>query len=771
MDQDKRKLVAIVFTDIVGFTKLTAEDQKKASDLLDIQRAELKPLVESYQGHWVKEMGDGLILTFDTINKAVHCCVKIQQKALGIDHLSLRIGIHLGEILEKENDIIGDDVNVTARIEPFSAPGGIAVSNKVNDALVREPEFKTKFIGKPKLKGVGQIVEVYCIISHDLPETKLSEVSAKLEKSIPIWQYAIGVLLAIGIAGYFMMPKKPKVVSVAVMYMDIIGNKQDQYLETITEDIIFSLSKALPANLLVSEVSSVRKLKNTDMEIADIAKSLGVQFVFRSSLERTSDGFNLGCNLVEAKTGTEKFVNNWVIEENSLQSIVGVLVENIIGGLDIPMAAELRKIEYDPQSYELYLKGIDLYARSDNREQDLEAINMMKESVDLDDKLISAQLRLGMMYYEIGDYTQADFLYSRSLKRSRQLEDNTNIAESLRKQGALLRRQRQYEDALIKFDEALSIFKVMNDKSSMAKAMNSIAILYYKTQRLDEALEYWLQAFSIAKEFDDKLKISKYVNNIGIWYWKDFDYSKAIDYYEQSLAIKEELGDTRNYGKTLNNLGEVYYDMGDFTSAIDHFNQSIAIKDTLGDQLGLNSTLFNLGEAQIYNSNYDDALPNFRRALSIANTLEDKHQISERNKGIGIVHYNLAAYDSASHYLSKSDSIYIYLGIPINRLTTLSWLAITAMKAGSKSQAQNYFQSFNELIDQHDPNSKDIISINWNMYQAHVLAGDKKFAKEYLENSYLELKTRSKKIKNKSDRKKYLSVQLHQNIATAWDNL
>ncbi|MBT6939457.1 MAG: hypothetical protein HN994_03610, partial [Candidatus Marinimicrobia bacterium] len=87
------------------------------------------------------------------------------------------------------------------------------------------------------------------------------------------------------------------------------------------------------------------------------------------------------------------------------------------------------------------------------------------------------------------------------------------------------------------------------------------------------------------------------------------------------------------------------------------------------------------------------------------------------------------------------------------------------------SQAQNYFQSFNELIDQHDPNSKDIISINWNMYQAHVLAGDKKFAKEYLENSYLELKTRSKKIKNKSDRKKYLSVQLHQNIATAWDNL
>ena len=173
MPDQSRKLAAIVFTDIVSFTKLTAEDQQKASDLLDTQRKELKPIVDGYQGNWVKEMGDGLILTFDTVNKAVHCCVKMQQKARSIENLDLRIGIHLGEILEKDNDIIGDDVNITARIEPFSAPGGIAISNKVNDTIIREPDFKTKYLGKPKLKGVGQEVKVYCIVSHDLPETKL----------------------------------------------------------------------------------------------------------------------------------------------------------------------------------------------------------------------------------------------------------------------------------------------------------------------------------------------------------------------------------------------------------------------------------------------------------------------------------------------------------------------------------------------------------------------------------------------------------------------
>ena len=111
---------------------------------------------------------------------------------------------------------------------------------------------------------------------------------------------AVPVVLLVSVVGYFVMPKKAKVVSVAVMYMEIMGNKEDQYLETITEDIIFNLSKALPANLLVSEVSAVRKLKNKEMEVPDIAKSLGVQFVFESSLQRTGEGFNLGCKLVEA---------------------------------------------------------------------------------------------------------------------------------------------------------------------------------------------------------------------------------------------------------------------------------------------------------------------------------------------------------------------------------------------------------------------------------------------------------------------------------------
>ena len=182
MVDQKRKLAAIVFTDIVGFTKLTAKDQTLASTLLTQQRDAFKPIVESHGGTWLKEMGDGLLLIFDTVTDAVECCIKIQEEALKIEEMVLRIGIHQGEILMLENDVIGDDVNVASRIEAFSAPGGIAISGKVYDAIVREMHYKTKYLGRPKLKGVGQDVTVYCIISHGLPETPLSALSAKLEQ-------------------------------------------------------------------------------------------------------------------------------------------------------------------------------------------------------------------------------------------------------------------------------------------------------------------------------------------------------------------------------------------------------------------------------------------------------------------------------------------------------------------------------------------------------------------------------------------------------------
>ena len=170
MGEPTRKLAAIVFTDIVGFTELSSKNEPLALELLDNQRTYFKPIVQSHNGQWLKEMGDGLLLTFNGTLDAVKCCIEIQKIAKSIDHLDLRIGIHQGEVLYKDGDVFGDDVNIASRIEPYAGPGGIAISGRVNTVLERDPDFETYFLGEPTLKGVFQNVKIYSIISQNLPK-------------------------------------------------------------------------------------------------------------------------------------------------------------------------------------------------------------------------------------------------------------------------------------------------------------------------------------------------------------------------------------------------------------------------------------------------------------------------------------------------------------------------------------------------------------------------------------------------------------------------
>ena len=147
----ERKLAAIMFTDIADYTALSAKDENKALKLLDKQKQILTPIIEEFNGTLHKEVGDGLLFTFPTVTEAVKCGIKIQKETKAVEGLNLRIGIHEGEITLKDGDVLGDDVNVASRIDPFSAVGGIVISGKVQQNISSLPEFKTKFISEPLL--------------------------------------------------------------------------------------------------------------------------------------------------------------------------------------------------------------------------------------------------------------------------------------------------------------------------------------------------------------------------------------------------------------------------------------------------------------------------------------------------------------------------------------------------------------------------------------------------------------------------------------------
>jgi class 3 adenylate cyclase/tetratricopeptide (TPR) repeat protein len=767
MVDQKRKLAAIVFTDIVGFTKLTAKDQTLASTLLTQQRDAFKPIVESHGGTWLKEMGDGLLLIFDTVTDAVECCIKIQEEALKIEEMVLRIGIHQGEILMLENDVIGDDVNVASRIEAFSAPGGIAISGKVYDAIVREMHYKTKYLGRPKLKGVGQDVTVYCIISHGLPETNLSDISAKLEQTRSKFFYpGIASLVLLPILLYFFLFRADQVDSIAVLYMDVGSDPELSYLEAITEDLIFDLTSSSQGLIKVSEPAEVKKYKEgSSISVDDVANELGVDFVFWTQIQQDGSGFKFRYRLYDSDAQKDRFLKTDYIEKNSLQSILGVLISKIVDELDIEQSEQFARVEYDPESYNLYLQAKSLYTLAKSAEDNDKAISMMEEAISKDANLVMAQIYLGTMQYDLGNYAQASAIYERALSKSKSLQDNASMAESLRKQGQLLRKKKDYAASIVKFSEALSMSTVMNDKSSMAKTLNSMAILNWKTREKDEALKNWLQALSIVEELEDKPKISKYLNNIGIWYRDDSDYSKSVEYYQKSLTIKEDLGDVRNIGKTLNNIGNVYFMMGDYENSVEHYGRSVDIKEKLQDNKGLASTLNNIGETYFYQANYDDALLSFRKSSSYG---KDDDNIFDNERYIGMSHYYLGNYDSCKIYLKRADEY--FSSSQVKRLAILPYLIVSYKKTGDAKNSDDLLQKFKEIAQENDAEKKDFIIANWASYEALDFIGQSDKAREFLENAYFEIKSRSRDIKNKSDRNKYLAANLHDKITKAWNS-
>ena len=170
----QKKLKAIVFTDMADFTQISAQDEENALDLIQKQNEIIKPIVKKHNGEWLKEIGDGLLFSFDSSLEAVRCSIEIQETLKDIDKLNIRIGIHQGDIFIKDGDVFGDDVNIASRVEGFAPIGGISLSDKVHKDISSVSDIKTSFIGHKKLKGVEQETRIRCITSHNLPINKKS---------------------------------------------------------------------------------------------------------------------------------------------------------------------------------------------------------------------------------------------------------------------------------------------------------------------------------------------------------------------------------------------------------------------------------------------------------------------------------------------------------------------------------------------------------------------------------------------------------------------
>jgi len=580
--QIERKLAAIMFTDIAGYTALSAKDSTKSSELLKTQRDILKPIVEKHGGSWMKEMGDGLLLIFDSATSAVECSIAIQEATKDIEDLNLRIGLHEGEVIMQDGDVIGDDVNVASRIEPFSAVGGVAISDKIYRAISSNQEFETSYVGKPKLKGVSQEVKVYCITSHGLPKTDVSKVSAKLEEESKFNIFALtgGILTAIGIAFWIAVGVfdvsfggKVEVPSVGILMMENLGKEEEAFWSSgMTADLI---TKVAGAGLIrVAPLDDILKL-DKELSIEEKAEKLRVKYILTHSFLIKNDGFDLWCKLENIETGVALFSNKISEPMSMTTQMVGKLANDIITSLEVKTKQDVMKApSANADAYELYLKAKYIYYKHDNMDDTEIERGLLNKAIELDDNLIAAKHLLGDIY---NNYDKAMEIFSLALTKSEELGDKLWIGRSLRKVGNA----------------------------------------YYGKGNKDMALDYWERSLAIAEELGDKHGMGASLHNIGIVYYNKGDYDKAINYYERSLAIKEEIGNKSGMGAILHKIGLVFVDQGDYDTALDYYGRSLAIFEELGDKFGIGLNLGNIGIVYYNKGDYKKALDYLEKSLSI----------------------------------------------------------------------------------------------------------------------------------------------------------
>ena len=287
MTSSTRQLAAITFIDIVGYSTLMHEDEEQGIHLLSLQKDVVFPIITKYNGRIIKEMGDGLLVSFKSAIEAVQCSLQIQVKVEFIENLNYRIGIHLGDVIIEKNDAFGDGVNIASRIQHIADPGQVCISNGVYDAIQNHPKIHTSSLGKRKLKGIKEDIELF-IASTSKEQTSRSVISHKESLSSSgnrnfktlFIGFVFSVIIAVSIIGLFKSysPVSDDVTIAILPFSNTRGDTQYNFLsKQFPLQIIAKLSRVDNISIkdysIVSEMySSVQAEASNIFDISSIRK-------------------------------------------------------------------------------------------------------------------------------------------------------------------------------------------------------------------------------------------------------------------------------------------------------------------------------------------------------------------------------------------------------------------------------------------------------------------------------------------------------------------
>ena len=539
-NKPKRKLAAIMFTDIVGYTEQMSKDQDVAFILLEEKQSKLKPLIKEHNGKLVKEMGDGTLSYYPTAVDASQCSVELQKLIKDNDRLNVRVGIHLGDTTFKDGDVFGDGVNIASRLESMSPSGGVLVSKNVYDELLSREGFEGISLGLQSLKGVGRLVEVYALKDKHLTipnpdDYKENKVEAHSDNEVP---------------------------SIAIIPFENKGAEEDVfYAYGISADLISDCSSA--GLIRVASLKNIEKINGYDkMQSEDLASRLDVRYTAEGTLWKMGEMFQLSIELYDTKEKKVVWSDRWQEKWDNLPSIKSNLSNGLLKALDTKPKIEQKKDTTNPKAYAFYLEAKHKFEKRDGIDDTKIARGLIKKAIQLDDNLISAKILLGKTFTEIGDYDKSMAIFTSSLKQAEDIGDKHGMGDSFNMIGAIYWFKGDFDKALECSNKSIAIANELDDKYRQGVSLCNNGVIFHNKGKYDKGLENYQMSLEIHEKIGDKDGIAVALCNIGIVHTLKCDFNKAQKYLQRSLEVQNSLGIKWLELETYTHLYNCYKNLG-----------------------------------------------------------------------------------------------------------------------------------------------------------------------------------------------------------------
>jgi adenylate cyclase len=518
---EQRKLAAIMFTDMVGYSALSQRDDKLALELLEEHRQLLREIFPRFNGTEIKTIGDAFLIEFNSALEAAQCAIEIQRTLAKRNHdvtadrrIELKIGIHIGDVVHRGGDVYGDGVNIASRIEPLAGAGGICVSMDVERQIRNALEARFEKLAPTELKNISVPMELFRIVlpwEKQLPRSTTKPTISPARARWWIWAAAAAVLLLIiGIGWWWTtLPRKsspardqPNSIrekSIAVLpFENLSSDKENAYFaEGIQDEILTRLSKV--ADLKVISRTSTQHYKSAPENLSEIGKQLGVAHIVEGSVQKSGDAVRVNVQLIKAandshlwaETFDRKVTDVFSAETEIAKTIADQLRAKVTGHEEEVIAAKPTNV---PEAYDAYLRGLSFFVRGGNIPANvLAAQKHLRDAVRLDPKFAIAWALLCRV--DANGYISGSMEKTPALREEARRAAETAL--SLQPQlGEAVYAKAYYQYAVLKdYDTALGYFhqaqQLLPNASQIPEALAYVA---RRRGKWDQSEAYFQQA-------------------------------------------------------------------------------------------------------------------------------------------------------------------------------------------------------------------------------------------------------------------------------------